>query len=843
MSANRKDLPHVGAPNFLNRVRETLQGYLGTSGSVLDRGVTVRDLADAGIVRVNPTFLSSGTGTPIVGVGSAVANSGGSTTVVVGGGGTSPTYVPDLTKPPAPTGFFVGGGISSLQGGVAAPTYTVGHGHDRCVVYGVSYTSGPLPTFSSAVELTRFTGSIFFYPTTPATTWHLWVTHQSVDGVESDPAGGLHGLVVTSGQDIPLVLSALSGEIDESYLTPDLAADIAGASSDASGALTLATSASDAAAWLGDRYVVRTTLSVDGRTLVGGFSLAGTNSASQGPEIEFGVAANRFWIGAPQVPGSSGLSSIKPFVVQTTDTVTPNGVSIPKGVYMDAAFIVNLEAAVARLGQAWINTAMIGEAQIVAAQIQSVNADTITTGQLAAERINGRGLLIQNENGTTLLDARGSAVPPWLVLVENSQEAGAWSLAAPPDTTNRASLRGLKFDGTALRAQYSTSGNSIEIIAAATEMWRVTYAASMPVFIADGIVFLDRSQLALLPNTAYRISFRLFPRSVSTVSGTARFYLDLPLGCDAQISNGQEIVNHNGVIVDLGSFPAPTAAPNVFERTYSQTVPTSPSTTVNVPNTLQGVLIQAIVKTGGAGGIVRLHASAGGQNLVIYKGSEFVAHRLPNYVVPEVVAETQAVLNDLATVGKVGSSDLTAVTGQSYKAIQVVNYSIPSSTPINVVYGGVTSITLRREVATDNVLLVLESVNFWSGSNPPFSDALVNANILPGKRLASASRLLTGLPSAESNRWTFRLRRVPVVNPSAYPEAEFVIDNIVLDESNPVDPENLSTLPFSAGVTTSTGAYNRQDLGQHITDFGVTAYFMGTAVGPEQFLRVVTNVQ
>ena len=34
MSDSRKDLPSVNANNFLARVRETLQGYLGTNGNV-----------------------------------------------------------------------------------------------------------------------------------------------------------------------------------------------------------------------------------------------------------------------------------------------------------------------------------------------------------------------------------------------------------------------------------------------------------------------------------------------------------------------------------------------------------------------------------------------------------------------------------------------------------------------------------------------------------------------------------------------------------------------------------------------------------------------------------------
>lgn len=128
-------------------------------------------------------------------------------------------------------------------------------------------------------------------------------------------------------------------------------------------------------------YTVRTQLTSGGRTVVGGFGLSGTSSPTAGPTIDFGVRADRFWIGPPNDGSAPGVDDIMPFVVQTTP-VTINGVVIPKGVYMDAAYIVNLTAMVARLGNAWIDSAMIA----------NLSAAKIIAGSLAV------GQYIQSSN-------------------------------------------------------------------------------------------------------------------------------------------------------------------------------------------------------------------------------------------------------------------------------------------------------------------------------------------------------------------------------------------------------------------------------------------------------------
>ena len=57
---DRKDLPPVTSPNFLERVREVLSVYLGNRGDTLSRGVTLRDLVDAGMATMDARFAAGG---------------------------------------------------------------------------------------------------------------------------------------------------------------------------------------------------------------------------------------------------------------------------------------------------------------------------------------------------------------------------------------------------------------------------------------------------------------------------------------------------------------------------------------------------------------------------------------------------------------------------------------------------------------------------------------------------------------------------------------------------------------------------------------------------------------
>lgn len=198
MSDGRIDIPNVNSPNFNEKVREALSVYLGNRGNPLDRGVTLRDLYDAGIISLTDGYLTNpSVNIPIAGVGSAVAAAGSSSGSSSGGS----TYVVDLTPPPTPTGFTASAGLSQILIQHDSPTYTTGNGHSKSKLYGVKYVSGALPTFSETYLLAEFTGPIFSFPSDINAEWHFWLKWVSVDGVASTtPAGGVNGVMSKTGK-------------------------------------------------------------------------------------------------------------------------------------------------------------------------------------------------------------------------------------------------------------------------------------------------------------------------------------------------------------------------------------------------------------------------------------------------------------------------------------------------------------------------------------------------------------------------------------------------------------------------------------------------------------------
>ena len=340
----RLDIPAPGSPNFEARIRETLQVYMGLRGDPLDRGLTVRDMIKLGLVQT--------------------AGDDGGTTLLPG-----PAIPPipveddaeDLTPPPTPTGFGLDSGITFVYVTHDPPVYSQGRGHDRTVVYGFRRNDGdPLPTFAQAVRIADFKGEVYAYPTDPATTWHMWIKWRTLDGVESvTPAGGINGLQVRTGEDVQRLLDALNGQITGSELNTELSAVI---DDSMLGIKYLAT-----------QYGMRVQVAADGKKLVGGYGLMGTNSAERGPSIDFGVLANRFYVGAPAENG--GISSTRPFIVQTTPTVI-NGVSVPAGVYIEDGFIKN-----GTITNAKIANAAIDDAKIAFLSANKIRAGAISVGQ------------------------------------------------------------------------------------------------------------------------------------------------------------------------------------------------------------------------------------------------------------------------------------------------------------------------------------------------------------------------------------------------------------------------------------------------------------------------------
>jgi len=358
MTTNRNDIPSPNAPNYAQRVRETLMTYLGRQGNPLDRGLTLRDLIENGIVKLGAGWRSGGTVPPLKPGQSII-----------------PDDLNDMTPPPTPTGFAVDAALTNIFIEHDPPLFTMGRGYKQTRVYGATVLPGdPLPTFSQAIEITQFSGTFHAHPSNPATTWRLWIKWETNNGVLSaTPAGGTNGLEAVTGQDVNLLLEVLTGQITESQLYQDLATRLDGIEANGVAIQQEQTTRISETGELFAKYTVK----VDMNGYVSGFGLASTaNNAT--PTSEFAVRADRFYIANPTGPS---IEPAVPFIVQTTPT-TINGVSVPVGVYMTDAFIRN----------GTITNVKIGNAAIDDAKVANLSASKLTAGSI------GVGQYIQSTN-------------------------------------------------------------------------------------------------------------------------------------------------------------------------------------------------------------------------------------------------------------------------------------------------------------------------------------------------------------------------------------------------------------------------------------------------------------
>lgn len=181
----KASFPAASDDRLLGKLREwALVGAGLAPEKRLDSFLTLRMLRDAGVINVREAFLAGG-GT----AGSNGGNPGGRPIVV------EPAR--DLTPPPPPGGFLATAGITQILFETAAPVYRQGHGHARTKVYAAP--DSPLPTFADAVLYTDFPGNIGVAPFDPASSLRLWATWTSVDGKESEPAGGTNGVAAATG--------------------------------------------------------------------------------------------------------------------------------------------------------------------------------------------------------------------------------------------------------------------------------------------------------------------------------------------------------------------------------------------------------------------------------------------------------------------------------------------------------------------------------------------------------------------------------------------------------------------------------------------------------------------
>lgn len=325
-----KDIPVLdpsgkNTKQFADRMREVVQTFQGNRGDKLDRALTVREAMKLGVLNSRGRF----TGVPPGGsdddlndfIKDIVDN----------------TPEPPMPTPPTPTGLVVTAGISHIYVKHDQPAY---YGHFGTIVYAAIWASSDptAPTFSEAVEVGQFQGNIGAIASDPATRWCVWIKWVNKKGEKSiDPAGGTNGAQVRTGQDVGKLLDALTAAAEDPnspYTKVSFRADMF---------------------YIGPAYNY-------------------IQDTDPGLPMDLGKLWKKpstgevfTWGGASWEPFTLRL----PFIVQTRPTEI-NGMYIPPGVYMDSAFIYDLTASIARLGDAWIDNAMIA----------NLSADKITAGAL-----------------------------------------------------------------------------------------------------------------------------------------------------------------------------------------------------------------------------------------------------------------------------------------------------------------------------------------------------------------------------------------------------------------------------------------------------------------------------
>lgn len=286
---------------------------------------------------------------------------------------------------------------------------------------------------------------------------------------------------------------------------------------------------------------------------------------------------------------------------------------------------------------------------------RKIDGRVVVDGSLSARHVVTNGMNVVNELGQVLLEAGGASTPPWVVYVENLQESGITAWALPPDSSNRAALRGLLVDGENLKASYSPSGASVVLDSTAMDVWNTLYTGDLAFLPADGMTAVWNGRYDMRPNTTYVLDVYARPAQ-DNLSAPGNSSMDIglsvPAGSSGQILSGAAFTATTETLVTIATVVAPPygAIP---------AMPVAPSASV-------------FVTSGAAGGPLILKAHALSALLRLCAGTRFVLRRFNGATVPEPnVARAANVTSAFTVLGASAptSADMsrTLVTAQPYE--------------------------------------------------------------------------------------------------------------------------------------------------------------------------------
>ncbi len=114
----------------------------------------------------------------------------------------------------------------------------------------------------------------------------------------------------------------------------------------------------------------RATLKLQSGNLIGGVGIENDSKT-----VDFIIQANKFAIGAPS--GVSGVSHAYAFIYQSTASTLPNGTVIPKGLYLDDAYIGSINANKIHADSLSAISANLGDIKVKTANINDLAVSTL----------------------------------------------------------------------------------------------------------------------------------------------------------------------------------------------------------------------------------------------------------------------------------------------------------------------------------------------------------------------------------------------------------------------------------------------------------------------------------
>ena len=349
---------------FLDAAKQAIEVAEGQRGDPLDATLTRRDLAELGMAQIKKRASKAGAGASVSDI-------------------LDPDDPPeDLTEPPKPSNLKAQGTATRVIISWDRPRYT---NHSHAEVFRSEESN-----FEQAHQIGTQAARMHVDSVGNGFDGYYWVRFVSEQGVKGKIAGPVHAETMP---DIEYLMERLTGQITEAQLYQDLNNKIdrveeLDEKADKEALEDLIDSLDE------NWYVHVGGYDASGSPLIGGFGIG--IDQDQGV-VDFGVMANRFWVGQPGA--SYGSNKPMPFIIEGGS------------VYMDEAFIREASITEAKIAEAAIDNIVSYSIEASKAYISDLDVWDLTVENriesAGAPSVNG-GFVIRREGSIEVYDEEGN---------------------------------------------------------------------------------------------------------------------------------------------------------------------------------------------------------------------------------------------------------------------------------------------------------------------------------------------------------------------------------------------------------------------------------------------------